>query len=349
MIDIKEHTLLILGVAIATLLISTVMVPILTDTTGEMMAYRNNDEYVAMADLFDYDTNELESGDIVSCTILQDGQVHVDNTRGDGIVWDYYMPCPDVVAVWNDGAVINMGDSIGVVGFDLNNSRGFTNVKDANFTIHDKHSGIAMTLHILVYGASYESTNIFEIGEQTNIYLPAPDGDYAYYTLDSPFHFNHGTEVSAISYGNAGDTVYYSHVYWDDRFDWYGDGTGVDVYPYTEAFGGYFPTTGTNPHALTVMAESDIDVSYTAHASDIGPRVWTMEDISVSYTGGTNAIEMTTWILGHVKYSAAPEGAETIQTLVGIIPLLMLVALLMPITAVMDRERKAARDEEDER
>lgn len=345
MIDIKEHTILILGVAISVLLISTVMVPILTATTDEMMAYRNNDEYVVMVDLFQHNVGQgLENGDVVSCTIQQDGHIHVDNTRNGSIAWEYYMPCPEVVFLWDDGAVINMGDSLGIVGFDLNNSRGYTNVKDANFTVHDAKHGISMTLVIAVWSTTWGNTTFFDIGDQAFIYIPAPEGDYAYYTLENgPVYFNPGKTMMGVSFGNDGTSVHYVRTYWDEFYRW-GDEV-IEIYPFTQQYGGTFSTEGNNPHTLTHIQETDVDTEYHATRSTIGPAVWAMNSIDIAYTGGTDPVELKTWVLAPVKYSGAPEDAETIQTLVAIIPLLMLVALIMPIAALYDR---AGRKNEDD-
>lgn len=356
MIDIREHTILIVGVTLAVLLISTVMVPVLDAVTTGETRHENAYEYEATR----YDSRNMDVHGLLSITMVSDlvqdsvwppGSLHPEyfsdsRDPGNTKVWEErYLPeeVPPIVAYWGSGAVVNYGDSLGYVGFDYPEGLGFTLLRDVNFEYvgpTDPYNETKLT--IVIYGTEVGSSGTrVQLPSAEMVIFPHRGGELAICQPSDGTIYADGS-APIVSFGSSGTVAALS-------FAIAGTVHSGEIYAELDGIrGAWFDTESGDqhsPHSLTV-ADSE-SMSTTAQMRMVTDTVLAIQSVEST----VNGIQLEPWVITEKEVTVTSEGGP-VASLVGVIPLMMLVAVMVPVTdAIRPREERRRKrvDDEDER
>lgn len=344
MIDMREHTALIVGVTIAVLLISTVMVPVLDATTDvQNITYRNEYEH----EYEQFTISDMAKNSEISMTMITsemataswpEGTLHpeyIENvtTNPDDSpthIWsEVYLPgdTPPIIAYWGDGAVVDLGGSMGYVGFHIRSpgEMGFTELKDVNFKRTGSDDPWEETDLTIVVTGTGTTGDYYHLGNANFIIIPHRGGSMAICDpSEGPVYCDSGY---GVSFGSSGTVAAISL----QLINWMDGLSGV--------YGGWtdLADSGTSTHTMTLADSGTMDVR--ADIVNVGERTVRIDSLVTT----VNGIPLDDgYVLAGKEYTVET-GNDTVSSLVGIMPMMMLVAVMVPITDTLRTDDRVGR------
>lgn len=333
--DAGHYTSLIIGAMVTLIVVIGVMIPIFGGLDDSTMIKGNNANYTTMADIWDYrDNGTLQDKDIISCTLVNNTSLaHVEllrladptNLSSYSRVWEEWVETGDVIAVWSKGAVVRYADSLGIIAFDSNSGRAYTNVGDINLDIQNRNSDISVTLKIFSggQGSSLEANDLGTVDEDS-VYIPRHNGRLAYYKL-SDGAVNINDTAIGIALGSSGSVAAYAYTEII---------TEGDTPTLSDTAGGFFDTTDeplvdSRPNMFSM---TEATPSATLDATRANEYYSTISELDII----VNGMDLDTWILAEREYLAGyiPHGSA-IVTILWLIPVLTVLVLLVAVARYM--------------
>lgn len=348
--ELNRMTGTIIAAILAMILIVTVAVPILSGVTAELDITRNNDNVISMYSLQQSDFG-IENGEHLVLRVSADKST---------LACEYYNATPELVKtetvpmpkillyMSNTGdAVVDMGDSLGIVGTDVNDTEpklvcGLDQVT-MTYTNDGRHSTIEVVYR--------ENGTHFIDGPSLNadipIYVPTTSGgDYGTFVAESPIglsraidgtFYNDAYVVCCTSSGTVG-TYMTGSIQISDGQGGIQEASVVTKYAWT------YQLDGSTEHALTRVADSSVTATVE---SEVMNEYYTWISGSTWSVNGTD-LTSETYILAPLSYltSEAPY-KTTLTSLIGIVPLLLIFVVMVPIIGMVNVKRAEKREEED--